>query len=66
MFKRLSIQGDENMSINKKIVVFLIGIMILGKIGGSVVEVFSVIGDLAFFALIVFFGYLLFKKLFMK
>lgn len=51
---------------NKKIVVFLIGIMVLSFIGSSVSSIFSLIGKLAFILLIVFLGYLLFKKLFMK
>lgn len=56
----------KEMTVDTKIVLFLLGIMILGAIGGTRVRFFSSIGDLAFIAFIVFLGYLLFKKLFKK
>lgn len=49
-----------------KVVLFLIGIMVLAMIGGSKIALFSVVGDFAFVMLILFLGYLLFKKLFMR
>lgn len=54
------------MSFNAKMILFLIGIMILGTIGGTIFPLFSLIRDLAFIVLIFFLGYLLYKKLFKK
>ena len=56
----------KEMTLDTKIVLFLIGIMVLGAVGGIKLPLFSSIGDLAFIAFIVFLGYMLFKKLFKK
>lgn len=49
-----------------KVIVFLAGIILLCKIGGSKFYLFNTLGNIAFFLLIVYLGYLLFKLLFMK
>ncbi|MEZ3435567.1 MAG: hypothetical protein K1W34_13260 [Lachnospiraceae bacterium] len=59
------IEPTQNVT-GAKVVLFLIGIMVLAMIGGSKIALFSVVGDLAFVILILFLGYLLFKKLFMR
>ena len=51
---------------SKKIVIFLVGVMALTAIGGTKLVLFKTIGDFAFIALVLYFGYILFKKLFMK
>lgn len=56
----------KEMTMDTKIVLFLLGIMVLGAVGGTRIRIFSSIGDLAFIAFIVFLGYLLFNKLFKK
>lgn len=62
--KRRNSKEIEIMDI--KIIIFLIGVAILGSIGGSIIPQFTLIGELAFVLLIVFLIYVLFKKLFLK
>lgn len=58
--------SSEDGITGSKITLFLLGMMILAKLGGTKVDLFNTVGDFAFVALILFLGYMLFKKLFMR
>lgn len=49
-----------------KIIVFLICIIILCTIGEGILPIFATIGRLAGILLIIFLGYVIFKKIFLK
>lgn len=58
--------SSEDGITGSKITLFLLGMMILAKLGGTKVDLFNTVGDFSFVALILFLGYMLFKKLFMR
>lgn len=49
-----------------KIILFLIGIMILSEFGSEKMQMLGTVGDVVFIILIIYLGYLLFKKLFLR
>lgn len=58
--------SSEDGITGSKVTLFLLGIMILAKLGGTKIDLFNTVGDFAFIVLVLFLGYMLFKKLFMR
>lgn len=49
-----------------KVILFLVGVMVLAEVGSSKMLMLGMLGDVFFVVLILYLGYVLFKKLFMR
>lgn len=49
-----------------KVILFLVGVMVLAEVGSSKMLMLGMLGDVVFVVLILYLGYVLFKKLFMR